>query len=104
VNDGLQTRRGFETARPVYATEQTWSAIRCYPIAEREGVQPCRRLLVLGVEFEAFPVEHSLRAPAVGYRVAAGRALIFYAPDLVSVIDEKHALSGLDLYAATARR
>jgi phosphoribosyl 1,2-cyclic phosphodiesterase len=34
----------------------------------------------------------------VGYRVTAGRAAIFYAPDLVSIVDEKEALSGLDLY------
>jgi phosphoribosyl 1,2-cyclic phosphodiesterase len=81
---------------PVYATEETWSAIRRYPIAEREVVEPRRPLVVGGMEFEAFPVEHSLRAPAVGYRVRAGRAVIFYAPDLV--IDEREALSGIDLY------
>lgn len=51
-----------------------------------------------GIEFEAFPVEHSLRAPAVGYRIRAGRVVIFYAPDVVSVVDEEKALSGLDLY------
>ena len=53
---------------------------------------------MLGIEFEAFPVEHSLRAPAVGYRVTAGRRAIFYGPDLVSIVDEQEALSGLDLY------
>jgi hypothetical protein len=47
--------------------------------------------------FEAFPVDHSLRAPAVGYRITAGCAAIFYAPDLVSIVDEQEALSGLDL-------
>src|SRR6266508_3747992 len=83
---------------PVYSTEETWSAIAHYPIAEREIVEPRRPLLVRGIEFEAFPVEHSLRAPAVGWRVTAGRVAIFYAPDLVSVVDEKEALSGLDLY------
>jgi phosphoribosyl 1,2-cyclic phosphodiesterase len=82
----------------VYATEETWSALGRYPIAERATVDPRRRLPVLGIDFEAFPVEHSLRAPAVGYRVTAGRAAIFYAPDLVSIIDEQEALSGLDLY------
>jgi phosphoribosyl 1,2-cyclic phosphodiesterase len=83
---------------PVYATAETWSVIERYPIAERGIVEPRRPLTVLGIGFEAFPVEHSLRAPAVGYRVTAGRAAIFYAPDLVSIVDEKEALSGLDLY------
>jgi phosphoribosyl 1,2-cyclic phosphodiesterase len=83
---------------PVYATAATWSAIGRYPIAERTVVEPRRPLTVLGIEFEAFPVEHSLRAPAVGYRVTAGRRALFYGPDLVSIVDEQEALSGLDLY------
>jgi phosphoribosyl 1,2-cyclic phosphodiesterase len=91
----------------VYATAETWSEIERYPIAERGMVEPRRSLTVLGIEFEAFPVEHSLRAPAVGYRVTAGRRAIFYAPDLVSIVDEQEALSGLDLYVgdgAAAKR
>jgi hypothetical protein len=82
----------------VYATAETWSATGRYPIAERAVVEPRRPLTVLGIEFEAFPVEHSLRAPAVGYRITAGRAAIFYGPDLVSIVDEQEALSSLDLY------
>jgi phosphoribosyl 1,2-cyclic phosphodiesterase len=83
---------------PVYAPAETWTAIERYPIAERAVVEPRRPLTVAGIEFEAFPVEHSLRAPAVAYRVTAGRAAIFYAPDLVSIVNEREALSGLDLY------
>lgn len=92
---------------PVYAPAETWSAIDRYPIAERVIVEPRRPLIVSGIEFEAFPVEHSLRAPAVGYRVRAGRAVVFYAPDLVAIVEEHEALTGLDLYvgdAAAVRR
>jgi Beta-lactamase superfamily domain len=53
---------------------------------------------VLGIEFEALPVEHSSRTLTFGYRVTAGRAVIFYAPDLVSIVGEQEALNGLDLY------
>jgi phosphoribosyl 1,2-cyclic phosphodiesterase len=83
---------------PVYATAEAWSAIGTYQLVESGVVEPRRPLSVRGIEFEAFPVEHSLRAPAVGYRVKAGRAVVFYAPDLVSIVDEKEALSGVDLY------
>jgi phosphoribosyl 1,2-cyclic phosphodiesterase len=82
----------------VYAPAETWSTIDRYPVAERGILEPRRPLAVLGIEFEAFPVEHSLRAPAVGYRVSAGRVAVFYAPDLVSIVDEREALAGLDLY------
>jgi phosphoribosyl 1,2-cyclic phosphodiesterase len=83
---------------PVYATVPTWRGIERYPIAERRFVEPRRPLEVVGMSFEAFSVEHSLRAPAVGYRVTAGRRVIFYAPDLVSIAGEQEALSAIELY------
>jgi len=60
-------------------------------------------LTVLGIEFEAFPVEHSLRAPAVGYRVTAGRRAIFYGPDLVSIVDEQRRSPASTSTSATGR-
>ena len=37
------------------------------------------------ISFEAFAVEHSLRAPAVGYRIRSGRITAFYVPDLAAI-------------------
>ena len=51
-----------------------------------------------GIGIEAFPLEHSLRAPAVGYRIAAGRVSSFYAPDVASIPDRREALAELDPY------
>src|SRR6266436_9612973 len=53
---------------------------------------------ISGIVFEAFPVEHSILSPAVGYRVTAGRARIFYAPDLIFIHDRNAALQGVQLY------
>jgi len=53
---------------------------------------------VCGISFEAFPVEHSLIAPAVGYRIGAHRRSVFYAPDVVAIRDPAAALDGIDLY------
>jgi glyoxylase-like metal-dependent hydrolase (beta-lactamase superfamily II) len=82
----------------VHATAETWAAIHRYPIRARELVRPREPFTVSGIRFEAFPLEHSLRAPAVGYRVSAGRARLFYAPDVVAVHDRRGALAGVDLY------
>jgi phosphoribosyl 1,2-cyclic phosphodiesterase len=83
---------------PVYGTTETWRIIGRYPIEARESVSP-REAFALGpIRLEAFPLEHSLRAPAVGYRVEAGRAAIFYAPDVVAIVDEQDALADLELY------
>jgi phosphoribosyl 1,2-cyclic phosphodiesterase len=83
---------------PVWATEETWRLLALAPLPERHLVVPRRPFTAAGIAFEAFPVEHSTRAPAVGYRVAAGRRAIFYAPDLVYIHERADALAGIDLY------
>ena len=67
--DGL--RRGATC--PVYATRESWKLIGGFPIRERFTIPPRRKYLIAGMTFVAFPVEHSLRAPAVGYRITAGK-------------------------------
>jgi len=82
----------------VYATEQTWRIIERFPEPDRTTIEPRRAFHIHGILLEAFPVEHSLRAPAVGYRVAAGGSSIFYVPDLVSICDAHEALRDIRLY------
>jgi phosphoribosyl 1,2-cyclic phosphodiesterase len=83
---------------PVYATADSWEAMRNFVVEERRVVAPRAPVEVEGIRVEAFPVEHSTRAPAVGYRVSAGRASIFYVPDVVYIIDRAEALGGVDVY------
>ncbi len=83
---------------PVYATEDTWPMLAAYPIAVRR-IMPLRTPTDLGgIAFEAFPVEHSLRAPAVGYRIGIGGRSAFYVPDVAAIRDEQAALRGVDVY------
>jgi phosphoribosyl 1,2-cyclic phosphodiesterase len=83
---------------PVYATEATLHAIRRYGVDELRLVEPRCPFNVEGIIFEAFPVAHSLLAPAVGYRVTAGGVSFFYVPDVVSIHHRRAALSGIALY------
>lgn len=83
---------------PVYATAETWSLIEDYPIDERHTGKPREPFEIGGVRFEAFPVMHSLRAPAVGYRIEAGRKAVFYAPDVIDVHDRDAALNEVELF------
>lgn len=85
---------------PVWATARTWERIDPWPIEERRIVEPRSPFEVRGIGFEAFPVEHSIRAPAVGYRIEAGEVAIFYAPDLVDLPENEAALGGVDAYVA----
>ncbi|MFW6161154.1 MAG: MBL fold metallo-hydrolase [Planctomycetota bacterium] len=85
---------------PVYATEATWEDIAGYPIPQerRHTVTAREPVEVEGVRLEAFPVEHSTRCPAVGYRLTAGNVSVWYAPDLVYIWDRADALHGCRLY------
>jgi hypothetical protein len=66
---------------------------------QQATIMPERKPIdVCGICFEAFPVEHSILAPAVGYRIAANRRSAFYVPDVVTICDPAAALRGIDLY------
>ena len=82
---------------PVYATAETWHLLAAYPIEERRIMPEREPIDVNGISFEAFPVEHSIRAPAVGYRIAANRRSAFYVPDVVAIRDPAAALFGIDV-------
>lgn len=82
----------------VYATQETIARIARYGLRDRVAVAPRVPFRVCGLELGAFPLEHSLRAPAVGYRVRAGEAVFFYAPDVLSILERSAALRGLHLY------
>ena len=83
---------------PVYATAETWRLIDRFPIEDRRLVEPRVTFAIGGLSFEAFPVQHSLRAPAVGYRVGKGRSTFFYVPDLAAIEEQHEALRGVALY------
>ena len=91
---------GLQDGAPcgVWATAETWQDIKAYHIDERHVVHPEKPFAVDGIQFESWTVEHSTRCPAVGYRIRAGRPLVWYAPDLVYIHRREQALADVDLY------
>ncbi len=83
---------------PVYASQKTWQTLQGCSVQDRYLIEERTPTKICGITFEAFPVEHSILAPAVGYRVSAGRARIFYAPDLIFIHDRSAALKGVQIY------
>jgi phosphoribosyl 1,2-cyclic phosphodiesterase len=92
--DGL--KRGVPC--PVYATAASWEIMRNFDVANRRVAEPRVPFEAAGMTIEAFPLDHSTRAPAVGYRVRAGAAVVFYVPDVAWIRDRAAALRGVDLY------
>jgi len=83
---------------PVYAPPAVWRRVRRWPIHERHRVVPRVPITIRGIRFEAYPLDHSVIAPAVGYRITAGRATVFYAPDLLRIRNAADALGRARLY------
>lgn len=83
---------------PVHATAETWESLSDYPVDARRTMMPEAPVDIVGVTFQAFPVVHSVRAPAVGYRIAADGAVLFYVPDVVSIDNRHGALAGVELF------
>lgn len=83
---------------PVYASVEAWETMEDFPIDSRATVEPGAPVEVRGMTFTFFPVEHSTRRPAGGYRVSAGRVDVFYVPDVVYIRDREAALSGCKVY------
>lgn len=81
----------------VFATSETWKIIGSYPIEQRSTVCIGFPFRIGEITIEAFGVEHSC-APAVGYRIQAGSAAIFYCPDIVYIHRRHEALSGISAY------
>ena len=92
---------------PVYATGETLALLRAYPIRERRRMPLKKSVTIGGLKFEAYPVAHSIRAPAVGYRVSAKGGSFFYLPDVARLPHPAAALHGVGIYigdGATMRR
>jgi phosphoribosyl 1,2-cyclic phosphodiesterase len=83
---------------PVYAPRETWQTLQIRGIKKQYLIKERTPTKISDITFEAFPVEHSILAPAVGYKVSAGRARIFYAPDLIFIHDRAVALNGVQIY------
>jgi ribonuclease BN (tRNA processing enzyme) len=82
----------------VYASAEAWNVMAAWPLALRYVVPVKRQFAVADLLVEACPVEHSLLAPAVGYRVTAGSCRIFYVPDVARLPNPVAALRDVDLY------
>jgi phosphoribosyl 1,2-cyclic phosphodiesterase len=85
---------------PVYASAETWARMKSFPIRKdfRNVIKPRRPEKIEGITFEAFPVIHSVLAPAVGYRISAGKIVLFYVPDVAWIPKRSQAFSDVRVY------
>ena len=85
-------------ACPVYATAATWQAISRWPIGVRCELPLRRPMMIGGFVIEVWPVEHSLSAPAVGFKISTRDGCVFYVPDVAALQHPRRTLQNVDLY------
>ena len=83
---------------PVFATKETWDLIHHLPVRDRRILPLNKSVLIDGIRFKAVPVEHSIRAPAVGYRLSANARSFFCVPDVARLPNASDVLRGTDIY------
>lgn len=92
---------------PVYMTAETAKRLARFPIEERRLLREEKPITLGKARFKAFPLYHSVRAPAVGFRISEARRALFYSPDVAAICDCHAALHRVDLYigdGATPKR
>ncbi len=82
---------------PIYGTQAIIDRIKRFPL-NCKLVTIDEPFFIGTLEFTPFALEHSLHAPAVGYRVTDQEKSFFYAPDIVSIIKREQALQNVTLY------
>lgn len=85
---------------PVWATKETWKWIKTFPIPEENRflISPKKEVSIGPFTIKAFSLLHSLRCPAVGFKITCGKVSIFYAPDVAWVKDLEGAFKNIHFY------
>jgi len=83
---------------PVYATQESFNCIAHFPLTDTHIVKPGKKYTIGSMQIEPIFVVHSLRCPAVGYRITADNRTIFIAHDIISIPERHKALKNIDLY------
>lgn len=84
----------------VWASEEAWKKLKEFPIPKK-----CQKLIkinkkqkIANITFEAFKVIHSIKAPAVGYKITLGKKSFFYVPDVLWIEDRNKAFKNILFY------
>lgn len=83
---------------PVYVSAQSYELLKRYPVKRFRVFEPDDQLRMGPFRVRPYEVVHSIRAPAVGFRVRAGGTTIVYNPDIISIVREQSVLAGVDVY------
>ncbi|MGZ3496333.1 MAG: MBL fold metallo-hydrolase [Vulcanimicrobiaceae bacterium] len=83
---------------PVYVSAESLALLKHYPVKHFRIFEDGQTIRLGPFRVRPYRVIHSIRAPAVGFRVRAAQTTLTYNPDVISIPDEARVLSGVDVY------
>ena len=83
---------------PVYVTRESHELLKRFPVKEFRIMKQRSTYRLGPFRIMAYPVVHSIRAPAVGFRIRADHMTAVYNPDLIEIQDAPAILRHVDLY------
>ncbi len=87
----------LKTEIPVYLTKETADYGKFLP-GNAKTVEPGEKFEVGPFRFLPYRVIHSIRCPAVGYKIETPDQTLVYNSDLVDIVDKEKILEGIDYY------
>jgi len=98
---GLNGEKGEGTKIPVYCTEETRNLLEEAKVKVRywREIKPQKTIKLGSFRITAFRVLHSIKAPAVCFKIEVGRKTFLYAPDVIKILDES-AYDNVQVYIA----
>ena len=86
------------TEIPVWMSDDSAKVLADLPIKNKQIFRDKESFKLGPFNVAAYPVVHSTKAPAHGFRIEVSDHTIAYFPDQLEIKDETEALSGLDVY------
>jgi ribonuclease BN (tRNA processing enzyme) len=87
----------IKTDIPVYLTRETLDYGKYRPDNPRV-FYPGEEIETGNITWSAYRVIHSIRCPAVGFKLKVNGKAILYNPDLVDIVEKDQVMSGIDYY------
>jgi len=84
----------------VWATDITFELLKDFPIEKKykKTIKIGKKNKIENITFEAFKVLHSVKAPAVGYKISYRKKSFFYVPDVLWIENRKQAFKNIQFY------
>lgn len=83
---------------PVYVSAESRELLKHFPVRRFSVFDAGDQLRLGHFRIEPYDVIHSIRAPAVGFRIRAAGVTVVYNPDIISIVEEARVLRGVDVY------